>query len=456
MHLRHQVVLSICMVQLAALVFGAAVLVLNARNAVRLEVASGEQSTRALVLATLGSMLQDMPAAEVVPRLADVLVEARHVDLAVVGSSQGVVPVRDMGDDDGLRPAPAWFHRLVAPEIQETRFPIRKNGLEIGFVSMRTAPGDEIAEVWQDVKSLFWIVAGAAAVSAALLIFLVTRSLRPLDRLRQALLDLRDGDRATRLGRPAVADLAPIFEGFDALSHGLHKAETERQRLNRRIVELGDAERRSIANELHDEFGPCLFGLKVKAASIARAARAQGDANLAEDAEAILAIVAEIQGSNARLLTTLRPMAIGQLPLGEALDELFGAFRKAHPAIDWQVDLEAELPDTPEILDLTVYRFFQEGITNALRHGDPQRITARLRLAGGAEGGLRLEVEDDGLGLAPGRREGRGLTAMRDRIGALGGRLVIGETEAGGTQLSARVPLAPPVDTAPATLRAVS
>jgi len=442
MHLQHQVVLSLCLVHLVALTLTTAILVTNARDAVRLEIDAGAKSARALVLATLGYALQQSAPSEVLPRLSETLVEPRHVNIALVDARQGVLPLRQSAEADRLAEAPGWFAQLVTPGPRETRIPVTSNGMMQGYVSMTTAPGDEIAEVWHDVSGIFWIVAGTAAVSALIMVGLVNRTLRPLDTLRLALAQLRGGDHSVRIGRSASADLAPIFEGFDDLSEALETAEADRARLNRRIVELGDAERRTIAMELHDEFGPCLFGLKVKASAIARTAKTNMDPELAEDAAAIQSIVAQIQASNSRLLTTLRPMAIGQLPLVDALQDLFGAFRKTHPGVDWRVELPETMPETQEIIDLTVYRFFQEGATNALRHGRPGQIRVSLAQQSSDAGPfLHLVVEDDGSGMTDERHEGRGLTAMRDRIKAVGGQLSIETTEGGGTRLVSRVPL---------------
>ncbi|WP_417669612.1 histidine kinase [Roseibium sp.] len=442
MHLRQQVVVSICLVHLITLALTTTILIVNARDAVRLEIDAGAKSARALVLSTLGYALQQSPPSEVLPYLAETLVEPRHVDIALLDARRGVLPLRKMTRTEERTSVPGWFVRLATPAPRETRIPIESNGVLHGYVSMTAAPGDEIAEVWQDVSSMFWIVAGTALVSVLVMVALVNRALLPLDALRSALGQLRRGNHAIRLGRSTSLDLIPIFDGFDSLSEALDAAETDRARLNRRIVELGDAERRSIAMELHDEFGPCLFGLKVKASAIARKAETTKDTALAEDAAAIQSIVAQIQASNSRLLTTLRPMAIGQLPLTDALLDLFEAFRKTHPDIDWSVNLPDALPKTREITDLTVYRFFQEGVTNALRHGKPTRVMVSLsEEETGAGPVLHLCVEDDGLGMSDERNEGRGLTAMRDRIRAVGGQLSIDAADGWGTKLQSSLPL---------------
>ncbi|WP_307125838.1 sensor histidine kinase [Streptomyces sp. B1I3] len=91
----------------------------------------------------------------------------------------------------------------------------------------------------------------------------------------------------------------------------------------------------------------------------------------------------------------------------------------------------------------------REAATNVLRHGDPRRCTIRLRAAQDA---VRLVVENDGAPpdavAAPG--EGSGLPGLRERLGALDGRLEAGPAGDGLFRLTATVPLPSPTErTAP-------
>ena len=75
----------------------------------------------------------------------------------------------------------------------------------------------------------------------------------------------------------------------------------------------------------------------------------------------------------------------------------------------------------------------------------PRRIAVSVRLAEAGErpAGIELSVEDDGAGLPGKLVEGRGLTAMRDRVHAVGGTLSLGPRPGRGTRLSAFLPLLP-------------
>ena len=444
LHLRWQVVLCVGLLQLAALAIIALVMVQNARSAVEAEMAAAEAGARAQVIAATGAALAAGEGA-VSLRLADQLVEPRHVRLSIIDARTGPVPVRQADRGPGEAAAPDWFRRLVTPALRETHLSIIENGVEHGVVVLTADPGDEIAEAWHDAAILFRTLAGCLFATMVVLVVVIRHALSPLDRIKEALAALQDGRLSTRIRDLRGPDFVPIVEGFNTLSAGLEASEAARAALARKVIALGDAERRTIAMELHDEFGPCLFGLRVKAGGIARLAETRGDAALARDAQTIGAIVDQIQIANTRLLTTLRPMPIGQLSLVEAVADMLDGFRSTHAGMLWRIELPESLPRTDEILDLTVYRFLQEGVTNALRHGMPRRIAVSVRLAEAGErpAGIELSVEDDGTGLPGKLVEGRGLTAMRDRVHAVGGTLSLGPRPGRGTRLSAFLPLLP-------------
>ncbi len=444
LHLRWQVVLCVGLLQLAALAIVGLVLVQNARTAVATEMAAAEAGARAQVIAATGAALAAGGGA-VTTRLADQLVEPRHVRLSILDARNGPLPVRHVDRGPAEATAPDWFRRMVTPALRETHLSIVDGGVEHGVVVLTADPGDEIAEVWRDVSALFRTLAGCLIATLAVLVVVIRTALAPLDRIREALAALQDGRLSTRIRDLRGPDFAAIVDGVNTLSAGLEASEAARAALARKVIALGDAERRSIAMELHDEFGPCLFGLRVKAGGIARLAEARGDAALARDAQTIGTIVDQIQTANTRLLITLQPMPIGQLSLVEAIGDMLDGFRSTHTGLLWRIDLPDALPRTDEVLALTVYRFLQEGVTNALRHGTPRRIAVAVRLveAGERPAGIELSVEDDGAGLPGKLVEGRGLTAMRDRVHAVGGTLSLGPRRGRGASLAAFLPLRP-------------
>jgi signal transduction histidine kinase len=100
----------------------------------------------------------------------------------------------------------------------------------------------------------------------------------------------------------------------------------------------------------------------------------------------------------------------------------------------------AELLALSEAVDICLYRFLQEALTNVARHA--QANQASVALCGDAET-VSLSVEDDGQGFdtQAGVAVGIGLLGMRERLEVLGGQLEIESQLGQGTRLTARIPL---------------
>ena len=103
-----------------------------------------------------------------------------------------------------------------------------------------------------------------------------------------------------------------------------------------------------------------------------------------------------------------------------------------------RLEVEGRRDGLPPGVDAAAFRIVQEALTNVVRHAGPARAT--VRVVYGAED-LVVEVDDDGHG-PPARRsgEGRGLAGMRERVAALGGRLVAGPGPNGGFRVRAWLP----------------
>ncbi len=78
----------------------------------------------------------------------------------------------------------------------------------------------------------------------------------------------------------------------------------------------------------------------------------------------------------------------------------------------------------------------REALSNAARHAAAGRVDVTVEV--GDE--LILKVRDDGAGMGQSTRRS-GLANMAERAADLGGKLVVGPAEGGGTRLDWRVPV---------------
>jgi two-component system, NarL family, sensor histidine kinase UhpB len=130
------------------------------------------------------------------------------------------------------------------------------------------------------------------------------------------------------------------------------------------------------------------------------------------------------------------------------LTDLVERTQRSQPGV--RIEFEAQLAEARPSADvaLTLYRAAQEGITNALRHGQARTLRLQVRAA---DDSIALELADDGVGLPvgwPERGGQRGLRWLAERVESVGGQFQVEPGPAGGVCLRVRVPLHEPVEAA--------
>lgn len=235
-----------------------------------------------------------------------------------------------------------------------------------------------------------------------------------------------------------------IGQAVGDLGDRLAQAMEERATLTRRLIEIRDDERRTLARELHDEFGQNLTAILAFANAIEATGTKAKDGSVAQDArmisKAALAIMACLRGT----LNRLRNPLAEELGLEASLISLVDNWRSQHearPSI--QLDLKGDLADIGGTVAATAYRVAQECLTNALRHTAAREILLRIERRSYPENALLIRVEDDGGGdaISIARASGFGLTGIRERLAALGGSLSIARAPR-GLSVDATIPLA--------------
>ncbi|MBS0252991.1 MAG: sensor histidine kinase [Proteobacteria bacterium] len=456
--IRQQVLLAISAMLFLATVLMGATAVLNGRQSVNVEIEASvdtaEGYLRELVRRINAekdlSDLDNLVAQEIQHlRHARVYVEDPGKPMRVLRSPETVSDIDDANDR-----TPDWFEALMMPKggNDHTRIiSIEPNGRSL---ILKGDPDDEIAEKWEQL-SAFATVAAIAIVFVVLAFYVVLgRILNPLTDLANGLVALEAGERSRRLDIPKVSEVADIAVKFNSLATSLDQAREENGELYRQIQSLQEDERREIARELHDEAGPCLFGITANAESISRLADTLGD-GIAEPirkrTDEILSISSRLKAMNRALLKRLHPVSVGKVPLSALIQDLVYDFERRHPNVRIGVSIDQFVRQYGERIDLTVYRSTQEALTNAIRHGQATHIVVELREEtgqgmGGEHEAITLRVSDDGVGLKPDVQAGFGLSAMRERVLASGGSLVIAGHEPHGTTISIKIPLWPRQD----------
>jgi two-component system sensor histidine kinase UhpB len=364
----------------------------------------------------------------------------RHVSITRQGDAVDGSGRIDRSDSaDHTRSPPAWFVALVHPEKTTVKVPISVKG-KPGSLLITSHPNDEMAEIWDGIVTQLQIGSGVAIVLFLITSMVVSRALAPIATLSEAMTKIESGGYDTRVRPDGPPELAAICDKLNHLAAALGNAVDDKRRLAERGVSLQDVERKEIARELHDEFGPYLFALRAHASALTRIADAR-EPDLAatrKHGSAILEQVNALQQSNRRVLEKLRPVGLTELGLREALGALLRLWGESHPGVVIETAISPSLGETGETADLTIYRTIQEALTNVFRHANATHVNvtvepAEAAAAHGSRGYALVRVRDNGSGLRPDHKLGLGLTGMRERILALGGSLTVASGSSGVT-----------------------
>jgi len=232
--------------------------------------------------------------------------------------------------------------------------------------------------------------------------------------------------------RRAAQDVLDSREALRALVQRLHSAQEE--------------ERARVARHVHDELGQLLTGLKLDLRWLERRLSEPGLPvalyGLLDHAVGASGAVEEVLAAVQRLAAELRPGALDHLGLTAALTQQVRRFQQRN-AMPCTLAIGDAVPKLPSKVADELFYICQEALTNVTRHAQATRVQVRLAVH---DGHLRLEVEDDGIGIDPeaaSSQRSLGLLGMRERALQCGGSVVLNAATPHGTVVVADVPVPP-------------
>ncbi len=343
------------------------------------------------------------------------------------------------------RRAAGWRTRLLRIPL------IHKILLANSAIVAAGAIGGTVITVWYVLSrpdNVPYLLIGFFAVAGILLSIIVNNwvlktALAPLDRLQDAVNDVRAGKTDVYVDPGAVSDerFDRLADTFNRMLTQLEDNANQMQQLSRRILQAQEEERRRLARELHDEAAQALTSLIVHLRLLERAKQPEeAQQRVAELRELTAGALEDVR----RVALDLRPTILDDLGLGPALEWRVDEFNRkggvrASIAIS---DLSRRLPAETE---LVLYRVGQEALSNIARHANASQVSVRLWTD---DRHVHLHVRDDGCGFDPDavreqNRQSLGLMGMRERLGIIGGELAVESCAGEGASIRASAPLPP-------------
>jgi signal transduction histidine kinase len=210
------------------------------------------------------------------------------------------------------------------------------------------------------------------------------------------------------------------------------------------LAGIYEEERRRLSRDLHDEIGHDLVLIKLHLETIARDSRSAGEPRLAE----AIALVSHAIDAVRRLTRDLGPAVLENLGFLPGIREYIHEFSsRVKIKVSFRArNLPAEIPSAYQV---AFYYVLQSALANVVQHASAQHVTVSLGRA--KPSALRMVIADNGVGFDVSARLAAGsfgLTAMRERVEALGGEIRFHSRPASpgvkvhGTKIEVTLPLA--------------
>jgi PAS domain S-box-containing protein len=221
------------------------------------------------------------------------------------------------------------------------------------------------------------------------------------------------------------------------VERALSESREELQALARHLQTIREEERTHIAHEIHDEFGQALTGIQMELMWMI-------DETQSPDLSTKLTSVMKLTDSAIervrQIAFDLRPGLLDDLGLLAALEWQTNEFsERTH--IQCRLNLAVEAIEDKLDISTTLFRIYQEALTNVARHAGATLVSASLVQENDL---FVLTVADDGCGIVSEEitnRRSMGLLGMRERARSLGGDLLIRGQPGAGTTIEARIPI---------------
>ena len=297
-----------------------------------------------------------------------------------------------------------------------------------------------------DVPSRFelMLLFGTIGVVLSLVVnFLVLRAaFQPLDSLEKLADSVRLGDLSARAHPVQFSDpqIARLVDTFNRTLDELERDQARLRELATQVIDAQEGERKRIARELHDDTAQVLFAQLLRVTAL----KASPHAEVREAAESLEASTVEAIEGVRRLALELRPPALDDLGLREALGGLVQRFSE-NSGIRVRLDVDGSRERLPPEIELVLYRVAQEAVTNIVKHARATSASIVLRKLPDR---VDITIDDNGTGFDPTigrvrdeRGLGLGLFGMEERVALVGGSLTFRQLLPSGSRVAATVPL---------------
>jgi two-component system sensor histidine kinase UhpB len=436
MSLRYQINLRILLTSFIILVLGGSVAIWQARGAVSKEIDSSLNLARQLIQLNFPQAQQNaFDVSAWLPRFVS-LEQTRHLQIHLQKTSGEMVkfsaghkrPV-------GLDLPPSWFiHWVTAhyPSVEQ-QLPTA-DGQHISLF-IQADPLDEISEAWKESRAFFISLGVMAALTFLAVNLVFNKAFTTIAVIVDALKAIEQGCYQQKLPEFAIEEYDQIAKAINHMTATLDTAHKENRALTLHSLQIQEAERQYLSQELHDELGQSLTAIKVMAVTAQKQ-----PANIGQISDTICQVCDHLITVVRSMMRHLHPLMLTELGLKATLEDLLNHWSNRYPALQVELDCPDTVDKLPSAVTIQLFRVVQECLTNIVRHAEASTASVHLEINDNRH--LVLRVADNGQGCMPESiQSGFGLLGMRERINSLGGQFSVTTLPDQGMSIIASIPL---------------
>ncbi len=218
------------------------------------------------------------------------------------------------------------------------------------------------------------------------------------------------------------------------------KTQEELRQLSIKTEKIREEEKGNIARKVHDELGQLLTAMKMDLLQLDKKLP-QDNSGLRKRAHSIVGLIDDTIKSVQGIAMELRPPILDAFGLCEAIAWQAEEYEKRY-GIQFNLNCLQRHIKLDKELEITLFRIFQESVTNVVRHSEANQVNIETLHESGQ---LVMKIQDNGIGIQKGKIEESnsiGLIGIRERVRSWGGEVQFSGTAGKGTTVEIRIPIA--------------
>ena len=421
MSLKFRLLFYINFLLLIAIFTGLAAIITSAQNNVRQEILS----TQSLAVFAIENGIKKNPEVYLLKEnslgLAN-LNQLRHLKIQFF-SKNNQLKDETSSDFSMLNIPPKWFISVIenfSTTLPEKKILINENDKNIGYILINPEPMYEYSEIWQQIKSGFWVILIFFGLVNIMISIVFYHTLKPINSIIEGFQKLEDENYKAKIIKTNILELDIIGQNFNKMVKKLREGNIKIHKLSQDLINIQEQEKKELARNLHDELGQSLTAIQAEAASIKKN---KNEVSRIQALDSIIIISKNMMLSTRELIKKLSLGILDEMGFEIAIRDLVSSWLKRHPKVSLNYFYDKNL-DTlmPSSFEGRIYRIIQEALTNITKHSNPKNIDISLQIKNNRKE-LEILISNDGINNKVDKKNGVGLLGMTERVNQMNGKI---------------------------------